>query len=337
MKTHWTALVVSCWLVAGSVLAEESNKTPASSSPQPAVRVAVFQLEADDGSPLPAEALTDRVIVACSMLPNVTLVDRAEMERVADEQKMSLSGITDPAAGVRLGHMLAATHVIVGRLSTIGQSYYLILKVVDVETTAQKVVSTKAPVTDDVEALFADIEERLAAALGAAAPQSDGGDQAAKLAESAAWLRGKTVIIDVSETHVSRPLADPACSTALFNQLKKLGVKAILPNAPAEGWKDALRATGEYLDAKVDYLLEGEGTSSFAAEIQGMTSCRARVELRLVPVPGREVKFVETGVGAKADLVEDLAAKAALEEASQGALKRLLEAGAKPVAADEGA
>ena len=76
-------------------------------------------------------------------------------------------------------------------------------------------------------------------------------------------------------------------------------------------------------------LLTGEGVSSFAAELQGMTSCRARVELRLIPVPGRTVLYAETGVGAEVDLAEARAAKAALEQATQEALTAVVKAGAE--------
>ena len=56
-----------------------------------------------------------------------------------------------------------------------------------------------------------------------------------------------------------------------------------------------------------------------AAQLQGLTSCRARVELRLIPVPGRSIATSDRGVAAGVDLVEALAAKAALEEAGQQA------------------
>ena len=92
--------------------------------------------------------------------------------------------------------------------------------------------------------------------------------------------------------------------------------------APARGcegsgadWKESLLQTGRYGDKKVDFLLEGEGTSAFAAQIQGLTSCRARVELRLIAVPGRTIAVSDRGVAAGVDLVEALAAKTALEEA----------------------
>ena len=87
--------------------------------------------------------------------------------------------------------------------------------------------------------------------------------------------------------------------------------------------------TGRYGDKKVDFLLEGEGTSAFAAQIQGLMSCRARVELRLIPVPGRIVEVSDRGVAAGVDLVEALAAKTALEEAGVQAADALIRRAAK--------
>jgi hypothetical protein len=80
----------------------------------------------------------------------------------------------------------------------------------------------------------------------------------------------------------------------------------------------------------VDFLLEGEGVSAYAAEMQGMISCRARVELRLIAVPGRNVTITDRGVAARVDLVEALAAKAALEDAGINALDAVIIQNAKP-------
>ena len=106
----------------------------------------------------------------------------------------------------------------------------------------------------------------------------------------------------------------PSC-----NACASLGISVIAPKDPPDGWREALLETGKYGDRKVDFLLEGEGTSAYAAQIQGLTSCRARVELRLIPVPGRVVDLSDRGVAAGNDLVESLAAKSALEEAGMQA------------------
>lgn len=107
-------------------------------------------------------------------------------------------------------------------------------------------------------------------------------------------------------------------------RLRSLGVEAIVPAERKPDWLSELLKTGEFDGKKVAYLLEGEGVSAFAAEVSGLINCRARVELRLIPVPGQSVVTTEKGVAAKVDLMEALAAKAALESAGLQAVDALL-------------
>jgi hypothetical protein len=130
--------------------------------------------------------------------------------------------------------------------------------------------------------------------------------------------------MDVTETHVNRPLADPAAQMAIANRLKMLGLEVIVPKDPVDGWKRSLLETGRYGEQKVDFVLEGEGTSAYAAAMEGLISCRARVELRLIAVPGRTVTVSDKGVATRVDLVEALAAKAALEDAGVNALDAVI-------------
>ena len=118
---------------------------------------------------------------------------------------------------------------------------------------------------------------------------------------------------------MDRPLRDPAAQMAIMQRLRSLGLTVIVPKDPVAGWKESLLVTGKYCAQKVDGFLEGEGVSAVAAQIQGLTSCRARVELRWIPVPGRNVAATDRGVAAGVDLVEALAAKTALEEAGRQA------------------
>jgi hypothetical protein len=123
-------------------------------------------------------------------------------------------------------------------------------------------------------------------------------------------------------------LQDPAAQVAIANRLKALDLTVVIPKDPVAGWKQHLLETGKYGDKKVDFLVEGEGLSGLAGQVQGLTSCRARVELRIIGVPGRDVDVTDRGVAAGVDLVEALAAKTALEDAGKQAadatLKRLI-------------
>ena len=291
-----------------------------------AIRVAVFDFDVLKGVDLEPAALTDQVNTMLAGMDRVTIVNRDQIKKVADEHKMVLSGLVDTASAAKLGKFLAANYVIVGRASRIGQTNYVVLKIIDVGTTVQTTVSAKAAAEKGLEALL----ERLAAGLVPQVrmlqkPQPAEEDATlAKVREAAKALIGKVILVDVTETHVNRPLADPAARMAIANRLKALGIEVIVPKDPVAGWKQGLLETGRYGEQKVDLLLEGEGTSAYAAAMEGLISCRARVELRLIAVPGRSITVSDKGVAARVDLVESLAAKAALEDAGVQACEAVI-------------
>ncbi|HOI54796.1 MAG TPA: hypothetical protein PLP01_06070 [Phycisphaerae bacterium] len=302
-----------------------------------AIRVAVFDLDVLKGVDLEPSALTDQVNAVLSTMEKVTIVNRDQVKKVAEEHKMSLSGLVEAGSAVELGKFLSAQYVIVGRASRIDQTNYLVLKIIDVTTTVQTTVSTKAAAQNGLETLL----ERLTGTLTPEVRRLQKPQQAVvdetfkKLKQAVEPLVGKTVLVDVSETHVNRPLSDPAAQTAVANRLRTLGLTVVVPKDPIDGWKRWLLETGKYGETEIDYLIEGEGTSAFAAEIHGLLSCRARVELRVIAVPGRTVSVSDRGVAARVDLVEALAAKAALEDAGVNALDTVLMQLAKDLASKE--
>ena len=291
-----------------------------------AIRVAVFDFDVLKGVDLEPAALTDQVNTMLAEMPNVTIVNRDQIKKIADEHKMVLAGLVDNASAAQLGKFLSANYVIVGRASKIGQTNYLVVKIIDVGTTVQTTVSAKAVAENGLEALLerlkGDLAPRVRKLQEPLKPEDDAA--MAKVRAAAKPLLGKVILVDVSETHVNRPLRDPAAQMAIANRLKAIGIEVIVPKDPVDGWKRSLLETGKYGDKKVDFLLEGEGTSAYAAEMQGMISCRVRVELRLIAVPGRNVTISDKGVAARVDLVEALAAKAALEDAGANALDAVI-------------
>ena len=318
------ALLIGC-SPAARAEAPGAVAKPAAAAPH-AIRIAVFDFDVPKDVDVAPGALTDQINVLLAAMPKVTIVDRTQIRKVADEHKMALAGLVEADTAVQLGKFLSAQYVAVGRASRIGEENYLVLKVIDVETTVQTTVSAKSRAARGIAALV----RQLGSALGPKirelqAPVAAVPDAAmARLRQAAQPLVGKRVLLRIEETHVNRPLRDPAAQMAVASRLRGLGVEVVVPAELADTWRQTLLETGTYRGKKVDFLLEGEGTSAFAAEIQGLISCRARVELRLIPLPGREVAVAEKGVGAKVDLVEALAAKAALEDAATNAVDALI-------------
>jgi hypothetical protein len=281
------------------------------------IRIAIFDMDVLGGISAEGPVVTDQINAMLAALPEVTLVNRDQIRRVAEEHQIALSGLVETPSAVRLGKFLSAQYIVVGRASRIEQSHYLVLKIIDVETTVQTTVSAKAPVEDGFQAVLARLEEPLSAGVRRLQrPVPDPDEKAlSELRKRARPLAGKVVLVSVDETHVGRPLDDPAAQMAIMQRLRSLGLSVIVPQDPVAGWKEALLQTGRYGEKKVDYLLEGEGVSAFAAQLHGLVSCRARVELRLVPLPGRTLAVSDRGVAAGVDLAETFAAKTALEEA----------------------
>ena len=331
-------LGVALLIASASVASAQSTTRPATApatASRPAagaqelrpIRVAVFDLEVLKGVELDSAALTDQINSSLAGIKGVTIVNRDQIKKVAGEHKASLAGVIDSDSAVQLGKFLAAQYVIVGRASKIDQTHHLLVKIVDVSTTVQTTVSAKAQAAGGVSALIENLNSTMGPKIKELQkPMRTPADDPAfaKVTEAAKPLVNKVFLVDISETHINRPLADPAAQMAVANRLRSVGVEVIIPKDPPEGWKKSLLETGKFGDKKVDYMVEGEGTSAYAAQMEGIVSCRARVELRVIAVPGRNVTVTDKGIGAKADLVEALAAKAALEEAGVKAIDAIL-------------
>ena len=341
-KGHYVGLLfalASFWLGSAVALADPPDKQenqPAKPQDQASeklrpIRVAVFDVDVLKGVDVEGPAVTDHLNTMLSAMPQVTVLNRDQIKRVAEEHQIALSGLVDSSSAVKLGKFLSAQYIIVGRASKIGQTFYLVLRIVDVETTVQTTVSAKAAAESGFGAVLQRLGEPLTADIRQLQrPTTESTDTAlAELRKLAQPLADKVLLVSVEETHVGRPLRDPAAQMAIVQRLRSLGLSVIVPKDPVDGWKESLLQTGRYGEQKVDFLLEGEGTSAFAAQIQGLTSCRARVELRLVPVPGRAIDVSDRGVAAGVDLVEALAAKTALEEAGTQAADAVIRRAAR--------
>ena len=185
------------------------------------IRVAVFDFDVLKGVQMESGALTDRMNTMLAAMPKVTIVNRDQIKKVAEEHKIALSGLVDSASAVRLGKFLSAQYILVGRASKIGPAQYLVGKIVDVETTVQSTISAKASVEHGADKLV----DRFGAPLAKTVrrlqqPVKAGGEAAlAKLRAALKPLAGKVFLVAIEETHVGRPLRDPAGQMAAANRL----------------------------------------------------------------------------------------------------------------------
>ncbi len=288
VNRRWVRAGLVFSLAALGLLAAAVQAAPPQNQPAEAggklrpLRVAIFNVDALKGVDTEGTAIADQLDTMMSALSDITMLNREQIKKVADEHQIALSGMVDNSTAVKLGKFLSAQYLIVGRASKIGQTYYLVLKIIDVETTQQSTVSAKADAASGFQAVLQRIDEPLAASIRRLQrPTTETEDNTvAELRQLAKPLVGKVLLLRVEEFHVGRPLHDPAAQMAIMQRLRSLGLTVVAPADPVPGWKESLLETGKYGDQKVDFLLEGEGASTFAAQLHGLTSCRARVELR---------------------------------------------------------
>lgn len=90
-----------------------------------------------------AEILAELVREELSISPRYTVVDRGNVELLARELELQLSGLTDESTAVRVGGMLGVEKVMIGTIGELGRLYVITLKILDVETGAIERIETE--------------------------------------------------------------------------------------------------------------------------------------------------------------------------------------------------
>lgn len=93
--------------------------------------------------------------------PRVQMVERDQIRALLDEQKLSLSGMADPATAIQVGKLVGAKYMIFGSYADVYSRLRIDVRIVEVET---GVLRRAQEVTDDREKLFESVG-RLATAL----------------------------------------------------------------------------------------------------------------------------------------------------------------------------
>lgn len=126
-------LVIGGFVVVGRAHAQEEKKT---------YTLAALDLEAIGVSEVEARALSDKLRSQISQLvqegvnikENYDLIERAQMDKIFDEFKIQSTGCVSDSCAVEFGKMLQADRMVIGSVSLIGQTYSVIARIVDVET-----------------------------------------------------------------------------------------------------------------------------------------------------------------------------------------------------------
>jgi len=277
---------------------------------------AIFQFRerGDDVDGLGAK-VTDLLFANLVANPEMYLVDREDLDKVLEELDVNLSGLVNQAQATQVGQLTGAKILITGSALQVDSKLYLVAKIIGTETTRVLGASVKGNVRDDLDGLAEQLAEQVAKTIANRADELvakpiSREDRLAALKKLLGKAKRPTVKIEIEERHVGQVAIDPAAETEITLFCRELGFEVIDPDE------------GDGREA--DVLISGEGFSEFAARHGNLISVKARLELKAVDMETGRVLAVDRQVAVEVDLTEQVAGKAALQEAAADIAERLL-------------
>ena len=261
------------------------------------------------------EKVSDLLFAELSTNPELWLVERSEIEKVMQETELNLSGAVTPAQATQVGQLIGAKILITGSVIEADRTMYVVAKIIGTETTRVLGKSVKGSLNAALGPMVEDLAGQVAETVRTEAdklvakrltPEDRIANLKAKLGENP---RPK-VLITVTERHVGQATLDPAAQTELMLLCKETGFTVIDPDK------------GSHKDA--DILIKGEGFSEFALRRGNLVSVKARLEITAVDRATDQVIATDRQTAVVVDLTEQIAGKAALQEAAAQIAERLL-------------
>ncbi len=276
-----------------------------------------FQTTGDSLNGKGAEAAVLLNARLSSVLPEVVLVERQELDKIFGEQEMGLSGTVSPETAARVGALTGAKVLVTGRVFGADGKYYLVAKLISTETSrvyAETVgfgdLGAMDKAADELAAKIATDLQTHADKLSAKRE-----DPAARLENLRRVVAGRsalpTVSVTITEQHIGQAVIDPAAQTELTRMFQQLGFEVVDPSASGR---------------QADIRISGEAFSEAAGRHGNLVSCRGRVEVKAIRTSDGRLLLSDRQADVAVDSAEHVAGKAALENAAGKLLERLVPA-----------
>lgn len=326
MKTVGIFFVV---LVPAAMLAAQAAPRAAPKPPAavPAT-VAILDYEAESpGNPRLGTQMADILTARLSVEEWLQLVERAKLGKVIDEQKLKLVGLVDQNQAVKVGKLVGAKLLVMGKAFVMDKKLMIVTKIVGVETgrvvgTLRQVDLSK-PLSGAIMLLGEDIAKLIRKKVRLLLPKKT------KLADPLAEIRAKwgkrprpCVAVVVPESHRTRIVTDPAVETEIKRTLIACGVKVVdigkndLADWAKGMFKDKSKPWPPAL-VDADLVIVGEAFSEFALRTGELVTCAARAEINLIDRHTGRILLADRQTARAVDLAEVIAGKTALQIAGR--------------------
>lgn len=258
--------------------------------------------------------ITDVLFAKLAAKPDINLVDRADLKKILGELELNISGAVKPSEATKIGHLTGAKVLITGSVTQIDKKNFLIAKITGTETSRVFAASVDGKATDELAPLVEKLAEQIADTIAKKGDQlvAKVVPKADRIANLKMKLKGNRPIvwIKIPERHIGAARIDPAAQTELAKFCKETGFTLIDPE--------------EGLKGKADVLIVGEAFSETATRNGNLVSVKARVEIKMIDRKTDKILAVDRQTALVVDLTENIAGKAAIEEAAAILAERML-------------
>lgn len=269
--------------------------------------VAILDFESGGKDEKLGKQIPDALSAMLSDDEGFQLVERSQVAKAIGEQAVGLTGLTDSEKSIRIGKIVGAQLLVTGKVFALDANTYLTAKIIGTETSYVKSVMVKDASDKDIGGLVVQLSEKLSAKLkdGSSLLANDAQtDPIPGLKAKLAKLKKPVITVSVTEKHEGPTvvvLIDPAAEAEIRKVLGECGFKIIDDESKSR--------------AKPSMTVHGEAFSEFGALIGNLTSCSARLEVKIVDPHDGSLQFTDRVTARGVDLSEKIAAKTALQRA----------------------
>lgn len=114
--------------------------------------------EGGNSAPL-GKAISAMLVTELSDRPGMRVIERAQLQDILQEQRLSLSGRVDESTAIEVGRMLGAQYVIKGQATSVASMLRMDMQAVDVETSEVREVQKLTGATDELLTLVVRIAD----------------------------------------------------------------------------------------------------------------------------------------------------------------------------------